>query len=71
MSIKPAIISFEQMYSDDSGVEFGVSYYAGETDYKGGTGVVIFNSIGDVHFPIKKIDWLIACLNKIKHEINQ
>ena len=71
MSIKPAIISFEQMYSDDSGVEFGVAYYAGESDYKGGTGVIRFDSCGDVRFPAKKIDWLIECLQKIKTEISQ
>ena len=71
MGIKPAIISFEQMYSDDSGVEFSVAYYASETDYKGGTGVIKFESCGDVRFPIKKIDWLIECLQKIRTEIRE
>lgn len=57
---KPSVIGFERRYSDDSGVEFAVKYQDGE---------VYFVSVNDVHFPVAELDWLIACLQKIKTEI--
>jgi hypothetical protein len=52
-------IAFEQRYSDDSGVEFGVRLDGGEIE---------FECVQKVSFPVAKLDWLIAALKRIKEE---
>ena len=54
-------IAFEQRYSDDSGVEFGVSYSADSFD-----NAITFERIGEVSFPADELDWLIECLTQIR-----
>lgn len=65
---KPTIVRFEQMYSDDSGVEFAVGCDTRASDIGGGIGWIEFARCGDVRFPLKKLDWLIDCLIKIRSE---
>lgn len=58
MKIIPTQMGFEQLYSDDSGVEFGVYMEIG---------IIKFSVLPDeMEFPIEKLDWLIECLNSIK-----
>jgi hypothetical protein len=52
-------LAFEKRYSDGSGVEFGVRLNRGEIE---------FEHINVACFPAEELDWLIACLNKIKSE---
>ena len=60
-------MAFEEMYSDDSGVEYAVRYdcYGKSTE---GEGVIQFECIEKIDFPISKINWLIDCLEVIRHE---
>ncbi|MDB5975116.1 MAG: hypothetical protein JWR07_1876 [Nevskia sp.] len=58
--MRATAISFERRYSDDSGVEFGVSL---------GAAGITFESIHLVSFPVEEIDWLIQCLQRIKAEL--
>lgn len=60
---KPQItsIAFERRYSDDSGVQFGVRLL--------GRKQLEFECVGKIDFPVEELDWLIACLQKIKAEI--
>lgn len=58
---------WEIRYSDDSGVEYGISYDSNKKTNEG-VGAIIFESIDTTEFPQSKIDWLIDCLQKIKLE---
>lgn len=69
MSTRQAKMAWEQQYSDDSGIEFAVRFDGdclAITD--GSKGVIEFESIDTVRFPVGRIDWLIECLQKIKTE---
>jgi hypothetical protein len=63
---KATKLAFERRYSDDSGVEFGVSYSA--EPYPG---QIEFECIGKVQFPLQELDWLIACLQRIRTEVGE
>jgi hypothetical protein len=58
--VKLTSMSIERRYSDDSGVEFGVSANAKD---------ITFERISKVDFPLEELDWLIACLVEIKARI--
>lgn len=55
--MRPTSMSFEQRYSDDSGVEYAVRLHNNEIE---------FESIGCIRFPLEEIVWLIECLQVIK-----
>lgn len=61
--LKPSRLYFEQRYGDNSGVEFAVRYYGVDNRIE-------FDSLGEVSFPIEELDWLIACLTRIREEIS-
>lgn len=61
--IKPQKISFEDKYSDDSGVEFGVAFDDLKLDDE-----ITFERIDKVSFPMSRLDWLIDCLIYIKEQ---
>jgi hypothetical protein len=65
-SLKATKIAFERRYSDDSGVEFGVSYST-----EPWPGQIQFECVGKVQFPVQELDWLIACLQRIRAEIGE
>ena len=62
--VKPTGIEFETDYSDGSGVEFAIRYFK-----NGRESLIEFEHINAIQFPIEKIDWLIACLDNIQHQI--
>jgi hypothetical protein len=65
--MKATSISFEQRYSDDSGVEFAVRLRPGRGDpYP----QIEFERIDTAAFPADKIDWLIGCLERIRDELD-
>jgi hypothetical protein len=56
-------MAFEDMYADGSGVEYAVRY-DGYADEGGGT--IELEAIDNVSFPLKRVDWLIECLERIR-----
>ena len=59
-------MAVERRYSDDSGVEFGVTY----TEHP--VREVEIRSRGElVTVPTDELEWLIDCLHKIKWEIRE
>lgn len=67
--MKAQKLAWEQRYSDDSGVEYGVSYDVTKYSSNGGAGKIEFHCINSVDFPIEKLDWLIECLTRVKAEL--
>jgi len=57
-------LSFGHLYSDGSGFEYMVSLDANVED-----AIVIFSHGDAAAFPIEQLDWLLACLQRIKNEI--
>ena len=64
----PQRISWEQRYSDYSGVEYAVRYDAVDVHYDG-CAKIQFEAINSAEFPITKLDWLISCLCRIREEV--
>ncbi len=62
-NLTPTSMSFERRYADDSGVEFAVRLGHDSSGRNIG-----FEHIHAVEFPVDELDWLIACLLKIKQE---
>jgi hypothetical protein len=60
MAERPTKIAFERRYSDDSGVQFAVRLDGNKIE---------FESINEISFPCEEIDWLIACLLRIKNDL--
>ena len=65
MGMKPTKIHFEKRYSDNSGIEFAVSLDSTQAAYNGSKGLIEFEAIDKIQFPLEEIDWLISCLEKI------
>ena len=69
---KPQKMSFEVMYEDDSGVKFAVQM---DTEEEGifcgeeGKGVIEITCIDKISLPLKRLDWLMGCLKKIRAEL--
>lgn len=61
--MKTQKISFEDKYSDDSGIEFGVAFDDLKFDDE-----ITFDRINKVSFPMSRIDWMIDCLTYIKEQ---
>jgi hypothetical protein len=59
--MKATTMAFQKRYSDDSGVEFGVTLKDGEIE---------FEHIGAVSFPVGELAWLIAVLHRIEDELS-
>lgn len=57
----PSKTVFEERYSDDSGIEYSVTY-----DFNKGNPVIKMEHVGDIEIPVSKADWFIECLTKIK-----
>lgn len=68
-STAPAKIAWEKHYSDGSGVEYAVRLDTTKSNMVDGGPVVEFEHVGSVEFPITQLDWLIACLMRIKAEV--
>lgn len=61
----PTLIGFERMYSDGSGVEYGVTY-----DARRGYGNEIeIKRVNEIDWPADEIDWLISALTEIRRTI--
>jgi len=56
-------LTFEQLYGDDSGVEYGVTYDSTNDDDE-----ITFERVGELSFPKSRLDWLIGCLERIRAE---
>lgn len=65
----PTRIAWEKNYSDGSGVEYAVRLDTTKTNTVDGGPVVEFEHVDLVEFPISELDWLIACLMRIKAEV--
>lgn len=63
--IIPTEISFEEQYSDDSGVEYAVYY----EENKGNPRISLLSQSAETSFGFDKIDWFIERLQRIKEEI--
>ena len=61
-------MSWEQRYSDDSGVQYAVRYDAVDMHYDGCAKIQI-EAGENADFPITQLDWLIACLCRIRQEV--
>ena len=55
-------LAFEQRYSDDSGVMFGVRLNGNEIEFEANSGAITC-------FPVEEIDWLIRALSRINEEL--
>lgn len=64
----PQKMAWEQRYSDDSGVQYAVRYDAVDTHYDGCAKIQIA-ATDSAELPITQLDWLIACLCKIRDEV--
>ncbi len=64
----PQRISWEQRYSDDSGVQYAVRYDEVDKHYDGCAKIQIV-AVDSAEFPVTQLDWLIACLCKIRDEL--
>ena len=64
--MKRNVMSFKVMYSDNSGVEYGVNYDDSKVDSE-----ITLQSIGSVDFPINRLDWLIDTLQEIRTNVNE
>lgn|GEM_PF-2790810 len=61
-------ITYHERYSDGSGVEFAVTYEDKEYIHdESVSGVITIEHIDSVEFPITKLEWLIECLQNIRH----
>ncbi len=58
-------MEWTENYSDDSGVEYGLRYDGTKDD----GGIIEFEHIDKVDFPIDKLNWLIDRLFKMKNEL--
>lgn len=65
MIMVPTNVGFEEMYDDQSGVEFGVVYCKHDQGNE-----IELSRIGKVSFPIERLDWLIDRLTDIKNAID-
>ena len=68
--ICPQRMSWERRYGDDSGIAYAVCYDAIDTHYDGCAKIKIA-AIDTADFPITQLDWLIACLCKIREEVER
>jgi hypothetical protein len=59
--IKPTKLAFEDRYGDDSGVQYGVTFDAGNLGNE-----IAFESVDKVRFPVERLDWLIERLSYIR-----
>jgi hypothetical protein len=57
---KATALAFERRYADGSGVEYAVRLKGDKIELE---------SVDDVSFPVAELDWLIACLQRIKDEV--
>lgn len=64
----PQKMAWEQRYSDDSGVSYAVRYDAVDLHYDGCAKIQI-EAIDKADLPVTQLDWLIACLCKIREEL--
>lgn len=64
-----AKLAFEQMYSDNSGVQYAVRYDSAACNIEDGGAVIEIKCIDTVRLPYSRLNWLIACLTKIKQEV--
>ena len=64
----PQKMAWEQRYSDDSGVQYAVRYDAIDTHYDGCAKIQIA-AVDSADFPVTQLDWIIACLCKIREEM--
>jgi hypothetical protein len=55
---------FEQRYDDGSGVQYAVRLVDDGTDTE-----IEFESVDGIRYPIEQLDWLIACLVRIRDEL--
>ena len=62
MTVAPEKGEWSIKYSDESGVEYGISYDAAMMDSNGENGVVLIESVYVVEWPLGKIDWLVERL---------
>lgn len=62
----PTIISFEEQYSDNSGVEYAIRYDASTPN-----ATISIQHIDSITLDYHKIDWLIERLHYIKDKIDQ
>ena len=59
-SAKASRLYFDERDSDDN--DFACRYYAVDERIE-------FESLDEISFPLDRLDWLIACLTRIKGEI--
>jgi len=64
--MKPTKIGYEKRYSDDSGVEFGIRFDSETEDIAGGKGVIEFERVGTISFPLSEITWILDVLYAIQ-----
>jgi len=68
LGLCPQKMTWEQRYSDDSGVQYAVRYDAMDGHYDGCAKIQIA-AVYSADFPVTQLDWLIACLCKIREEL--
>ena len=63
--MKPTKLAFESRYYDDSGIEFAVRYDAANIEDE-----IELYHIEGVKFPIARLPWLIAALQRIQADVD-
>lgn len=60
----PTSMGFEKNYLDDSGVEYAVRYNGAEVIDQ-----IEIERVSTVQFPVDQLEWVIACLQRIRDEV--
>lgn len=61
---RPTKVAFEQRHSDDSGVQYGVSFDAGNNGNE-----LRLECVDHIFFPVERLDWLIERLTYIRDNV--
>ncbi len=65
--IAVTVLALEEFYGDGSGVEYGVRYDSKESE---SLGQIEISHVGEISWPVEKLDWLIAALSRVRSEID-
>jgi len=62
----PNKAEWSKNYADDSGIEFAVRFDLDKIGNDGSSGIVEFETVSCISFPLTQLDWLIDCLQQLK-----
>jgi len=60
------VLALEEPYGDGSGIEYGVRYDSSNDE---SLGPIEIHHVGEISWPVAKLDWLIDALSRVRSEI--